>query len=151
MCIGRGEPIRLIGGWYDVFRYNSDFIWNCRYMGISFVLYGKIFVFYEGEITMGMSPFHKSCFTDSSAKAPNPNPSRWTLIDIQQFPNGYVLKVKYDDCDNFEGIKVMVYKGQYKPVRILDPHFDNTETSPIARFRPDTQGWIQAIMLAKIL
>lgn len=99
---------------------------------------------------MGISPF-KNCFTNYSVKAPNPSPSHWTLLDKVEFINSYVLKVKYNNCTNFEGIKIMVYKGQYVPVKVLDPHFNNTENSPIARFKPDMKGWTLAMKLAESL
>lgn len=57
------------------------------------------------------------------APAPNPQPSRWFLLEKAEFKNGHVLRVKYLDCTNFEGVKVMVYKGKYTHRKELDPHF----------------------------
>ena len=57
-----------------------------------------------------MGLFKRSCWTNSNAVAPNPDPSKWELLDKAEFDNGYVLKVKYQDCTNFEGQKVMVYR-----------------------------------------
>lgn len=54
-----------------------------------------------------------------------------------QFANAHVLLVRYLDCTNYEGEKLMVFRGQYKPRKRLDPHFTQGPTSPIARFRPD--------------
>jgi len=95
---------------------------------------------------MGCSPF-KSCSTNYTAPAPNPSPSRWTMITKVQLDNAYVLKVRYHDCNNFEGVKIMVYKGQYKPRAVLDPHFEDTTCSPIARFKPTDEGWRLAVDL----
>lgn len=102
---------------------------------------------------MGMpGPFSRSCFTNYQAPSPNPSPDRWTLIDKAEFENGYVLKVRYHDCINFEGVKVMVYRGKYSAnIQKLDPHFADNMTSPIARFKPDSIGWRMAIKLAKSL
>lgn len=86
-----------------------------------------------------------------NAPAPNPNPSRWQILDIQQFHHGYVLTVKYLDCTNFEGVKVMVYRGKYEPRESLDPHFSEDDDSPIARFRPDAEGKAMAFNLAMSL
>jgi hypothetical protein len=61
------------------------------------------------------------------------------------------MKVKYDDCTNFEGVKIMVFKGQYKNRIWLDPHFAENEKAPIARFKPTSEGWDMAIKLAKAL
>ena len=101
---------------------------------------------------MGMpGPCSRSCFTNYQAPAPNPSPDRWTLVDKAEFENGYVLKVRYTDCTNFEGLKVMVYRGEYKPTPKLDPHFANNGTAPIARFKPDNDGWLMATSLARSL
>jgi len=101
---------------------------------------------------MGCSPF-KSCYTNPSdpvAVAPNPSPTRWVLLRDVTFPHATVLKVKYLDCTNFEGIKVMVYEGRFRPSYELDPHFfEYDANSPIARFRPDKKGWSLALGLAK--
>ena len=99
---------------------------------------------------MGCNYFARTCSTNSFAPAPNPDPSRWELIEKRAFKNAFVLKVRYFDATNFEGIKVMVYLGEYfvKPSR-LDPHFADDDNSPIARFKPDAMGWRMAIDLAK--
>ena len=99
---------------------------------------------------MGLSPF-KRCSTNYMASAPNPSPNKWALINIAEFMNGYVLKVKYDDRTNFEGIKIMVYRGKFVPSLQLDLHFADNNTAPIARFKPNNEGWNMAIILAKSL
>lgn len=108
---------------------------------------------------MGLSFFSRNCHTNRErdtqgvpvAPAPNPSPSRWTYLDHKQFDHAYVLKVRYHDCTNFEGVKVMVYRGQFRKVSYLDPHFTNSPESPIARFRPDKPGWWMALELARAL
>ena len=101
---------------------------------------------------MGMSLF-KSCGTGYTvgAPAPNPDPKRWNLLDHWPFKNGYVLRVHYFDATNFEGIKVMVYRGGYSGRKSLDPHFQPGPASPIARFRPDEEGIEMAKKLAASL
>lgn len=95
-------------------------------------------------------PFRKSCFTNTNAIAPNPSPSNFLILDHIQFDNAYVLKVKYIGCTNFEGIKVMVFTGKYSSEPLyLDPHFANDNKSPIARFKPDPEGWNNALKFAK--
>jgi hypothetical protein len=87
-----------------------------------------------------------------NAPAPNPDPTHWTLLEVDQYAHGYVLTVKYHDCTNFEGVKVMVYKGLYlNKIKSLDPHFTDDPISPIARFRPDAEGIAMARNLAKSL
>lgn len=103
---------------------------------------------------MGMSTLGR-CKTnfawDNPAPAPNPDPARWTLLDCVVYPGAYVLKVRYHDCTNFEGVKVMVYRGTYSPRRSLDPHFYEGDDAPIARFRPDKEGWNNACKLASTI
>ena len=101
---------------------------------------------------MGLSLFGR-CTTGytPSAPAPNPDPKRWQLLDVKRFDNAHVLTVRYLDCTNFEGIKVMVFRGKYAPRTTLDPHFSDKPDSPIARFRPDTEGLAMAVALARSL
>lgn len=94
------------------------------------------------------------CSSPSTAPvtpAPNPNPDRWHLLEKQEYPNGYVLKVQYLDCTNFEGVKVMAFEGKFQIRSHMDPHFYDGPDAPIARFRPDEDGWERACKLAKSL
>jgi hypothetical protein len=46
----------------------------------------------------------------------------------------------------------MVYRGKYSRQTLeRDPHFREGEDSPVARFRPDEEGWRMAIGLAATL
>ena len=99
---------------------------------------------------MGLpGPFRKSCYTNAAAK--NPDPSRWALIALQRFNGGYAMRAKYAGCTNFEGEKVMVFRGDYQHRAYLDPHFSQTGQSPVARFPPTEDGWAMAIELASRL
>ena len=101
---------------------------------------------------MGATPNWAHCYTNPTiTTAPNPNSSRWSLIQRWDFENAYVLKVRYHDCVNFEGIKIMVYRGEYKWSSELDPHFADSESSPLARFQPSDEGLEQALLMAKNL
>ena len=95
---------------------------------------------------MGLSPF-KNCYTNSGCyTAPNPSPSRYSILDKKHYNNATLLKVKYTDCTNYEGIKILVFKGIFEP-RVgqdLDPHFSHIGISPIARFKPDEEGMLNA-------
>ena len=87
--------------------------------------------------------------TNNEEVAPDPSPERWTLIMCLEFDNAHVLVVKYDDCTNFEGLKIMVYRGNYIYRLYLDPHFADDEASPIARFKPTLEGLADAVSYAK--
>lgn len=43
----------------------------------------------------------------------------------------------------------MVYKGKYIKRKEMDPHFYESNLSPIARFKPIKEGWEMACNLAK--
>jgi hypothetical protein len=94
---------------------------------------------------MGL-PIFKNCatnYTTCPAPAPNPDPKRWELRQVFVYPHAYVLVVRYLDCTNFEGLKVMVYQGSVAPdiqCVALDPHFTEEATSLIARFQPTEAG-----------
>lgn len=89
-------------------------------------------------------------------KLPNPNPANYSIIR-SDFVNGYlIIELKYHDCINYEGKKIMVYECTLNDLlnqKLIDPHFcDNKDYfSPIARFEPTERGWNNALALAAIL
>ncbi len=93
------------------------------------------------------------CAAVAEAPAPNPSPSRWTLLAVYSYSHAHVLVVRYHDATNFEGVKVMVYRGAFigrlnLECGLLDPHFSEEDESPIARFRPTEEGIALARELA---
>ena len=109
---------------------------------------------------MGMRVFSScSCSCSSTippVRMPNPDPNNFS-IHAHFSMGGYVaLMVKYPDCTNFEGNKIIVYKDVDLETllrsRKLDPHFcDEGHSSPIARFIPTETGWENAIEFIKSL
>lgn len=95
--------------------------------------------------------FGKKCSTNSGFPRGNPDPSRWRILDFFQCDNGYAIKVRYLDCTNFEGVKILVCPGRLQIGQDLDPHFCDSELSPVARFKPDNIGWDRAKHLARTL
>lgn len=99
-------------------------------------------------------PFGKNCATAPEgvvAPAPNPDPSRWTLIREYQAHAAYVVELVYHDCTNFEGRKIMVFRGKFVLTwsdGAVDPHFHDSDLSPLARFIPTEQGWNWACAFA---
>lgn len=85
-------------------------------------------------------------------KFPNPNPSNFVIEKSSQIMNFLILQVRYPDCTNYEGRKILVYKGVTEETLLernkgtIDPHFSNNPKffSPIARFVPDNDGWTMA-------
>lgn len=89
----------------------------------------------------------------------NPNPRNWKLIRKHELDKYLILELEYPNCTNFEGRKILVFKGvSYvklieKNVKMIDPHFsDNKEFfSPVARFEPTEFGWNAAMLLCQTL
>lgn len=102
---------------------------------------------------MGCSFMGKSCYTNSSpvAVAPNPDPARYEVLERYVISNGpcsvTLLMVRYLDCTNYEGKKIMLFDGEVLPAGPLDPHFQ-ASGGPIARFRPDNKGMEMAALFA---
>ena len=87
---------------------------------------------------------------------PNPDPANFRIEKHQEL-NGYlILLVKYPDCTNYEGNKILVYRdltyAEVKKFKTLDPHFSNSKTfaSPCARFEPTLVGWGLARRMCKV-
>lgn len=67
-----------------------------------------------------------------------------------------VIKLKYPDCTNYEGIKILVFKASLSNIinqKKIDPHFSDNKTyiSPIARFEPTHAGLLMALALCELL
>ena len=79
---------------------------------------------------------------------PNPNPSNYVIEDTLESGSYVIVKIKYTDCTNYEGLKILVYEGiseaNIRKLGRLDPHFCEDKISPIARFEPTPQGWMNA-------
>ena len=74
---------------------------------------------------MGLSPFHRSSFSteDRSEREPgNPNPHRFEILSCEQYKNRFLTVIKYPDCTNFEGKKVIVTNVDPRTRSSLDPH-----------------------------
>lgn len=91
--------------------------------------------------------------------SPNPNPGMFSIKRIDSFRNNtdvfLVAEINYVGCTNYEGNKICVFKGisreELEEMKYLDPHFSETPFSPIARFKPDKDGWDYARNFVKQL
>lgn len=88
----------------------------------------------------------------------NPNPQNFTITEIYEKGKACAITVKYPNCTNYEGYKIIVYPFSYSDVKQhavlngLDPHFSDTlVVSPFARFEPTNHGWAAAKDLVDIL
>lgn len=86
-----------------------------------------------------------------AAIAPNPDPARWHLLEDYRCKASYAIKVRYLDATNFEGVKILVYRGSFSILETRDPHFSESDETLVARFRPTTDGWEMAKKLARQL
>jgi len=70
---------------------------------------------------------------------------RYTIKNILAFDKITMLIIKYHNCTNYEGTKVLVYDVDYENLlrqKEFDPHFSESRKlySPIARFEPNEEG-----------
>jgi len=78
------------------------------------------------------------------------------IIQCWEIGKFTVIKLKYPDCTNYEGIKILVFKASLSNIinqKKIDPHFSDNKTyiSPIARFEPTHAGLLMALALCELL
>ena len=104
---------------------------------------------------MGLFMMSSSSY-DSSPKikvvhAGNPDPENYTILRSCKYKKYLLVEVRYPDCTNYEGHKILLYKKTtLKDLLIqgsIDPHFaaNKEKHSPIARFEPTDEGWEMGI------
>jgi hypothetical protein len=88
----------------------------------------------------------------------NPDPNNYQLVQAEEKNGFLVVKIRYPDCTNYEGNKILVFKDvtliQLVNQKLIDPHFfqnNKKYTSPIARFVPTDEGWEMALALIEVL
>lgn len=84
---------------------------------------------------------------------PNPNPRHFEVLKVEQIGPHLIAEVRYPDCTNYEGTKILVFKNmteiELRSLDSLDPHFcKGDHPSPFARFEPTEEGWNAAQTLA---
>lgn len=107
---------------------------------------------------MGLNFLVSSSSLDNSnlENLPNPKPNNYIILKQSQIKNYLIIEIKYLDCTNYEGRKILVFRSNLKTILnknkgLIDPHFsDNKKViSPIARFKPTNTGWNDAINFVK--
>lgn len=81
------------------------------------------------------------------------NPRSYEIIKETVIGQCVIAKIKFDNCVNFEGMKILVYDSkekfdQLKRENFIDPHFSQVLYSPVARFEPTVRGEKLAIIVA---
>jgi hypothetical protein len=91
--------------------------------------------------------------TDSYKKDPrNPNPLLFELKQAHKIGDFVIAAINYIGCTNYEGNKILVFKGlsedEFMNLKEIDPHF--TEGSKlVARFEPTKSGMEMALYFAR--
>jgi hypothetical protein len=89
------------------------------------------------------------------ATLPNPDPSNYKIVKLEQHGSYLLMLINYPDCTNYEGNKILLYKdvtlAKLMFQKVLDPHFCGNKKyhSPIARFEPTQFGWDCGVRLMK--
>jgi hypothetical protein len=108
------------------------------------------------RVIMGISPFKGSVSTydeplSLQPQPPMPDPKNYKILKYLQYYKNLLVAVKYPDCTNYEGIKILLYKDTtidiLRAQGSIDPHFSENSIfeSPIARFAPTKAGWDMAM------
>lgn len=104
---------------------------------------------------MGLGPRSYKDQPVASIPPGNPIPTRFDVSKVAVINRWTIALVRYPDARNFEGNKILMFKGDVRELldtaSALDPHFGekNQPLNPIARFRPDDEGWNLAVKLAE--
>jgi hypothetical protein len=75
----------------------------------------------------------------------NPNPKNFQILKVEQFGSFLLAEIRYPDCINVEGRKILLFFGM-SPAMLerateIDPHFQSRGGCLIARFHPAKGGW----------
>jgi hypothetical protein len=72
-------------------------------------------------------------------------------LSTEQVGSAVVAEVRYPDCTNYDGRKILVYADtdavELRSRTTLDPHFA-PHGGPLARFEPTRRGWCMALAVA---
>jgi hypothetical protein len=80
-----------------------------------------------------------------------PNSANYKIERAEVYNNNTVVQVRYPDCPDFNGKKILVFRGYQMVVLMntnrLDPQFSLT-SNLIAQFLPTDDGWAMAVSFA---
>lgn len=79
----------------------------------------------------------------------NPNPALFKIIRSVCIGDYHITEIKYPNCTNYEGRKILVTTDSLLDTDVIDPHFTyNSPYGLVARFVPTYEGWDMACKLA---
>lgn len=97
---------------------------------------------------MGAGPFRLSSGDSWKTNSVNPNPLNFVIEEIEQVEMYVIAMIIYPNCTNFEGRKLVVFRGatvqEIKQMTTIDPHFYE-DSKIIARFAPTHDGYKMAL------
>lgn len=73
-----------------------------------------------------------------------PDPYKFTIVEREVVAGNTIIVARYEGCKTFDGLKMMLIRGEPTITETLDPHFLDEEYPVVARFQPNQQGWILA-------
>jgi hypothetical protein len=86
----------------------------------------------------------------------NPDPSNFKILKRKNKGDFSLLEVKYPNCTNFKGTKILLLKrnGQViEKLKQLDPHFleEQGNVEILGRFRPTKEGWNMGLQMLEFI
>ena len=103
----------------------------------------------SSSLDKGINPTRNTVIVNNTIvnRLPNPDPKNYQIIKHSQYNNHVLLWIKYPDCNNYEGNKILLFKDcslhKLQKQKVIDPHFSENKKyhSPFARFEPTEKGW----------
>jgi hypothetical protein len=97
-----------------------------------------------------MKLFSTDSYTSNVTNLPNPKPNNYKVLRYREMGGYLLIEIKYLDCTNYEGRKIMIYRCRYEELMsqvLIDPHFSENKKyrSPIVRLEPTEAGWDNGI------
>lgn len=93
------------------------------------------------------------CVPSPPQQSTNPDPEKFKIVKIAGVSHFTLAKVKYENCTNYEGEKIILFALNIRFVKAMsriDPHFSE-DSSITARFVPTQGGWDLGIETMHIL
>lgn len=101
----------------------------------------------DGDIPV---PLKMSLSMEKESLSSNPDPKVFQVRGHEVIGNYLIVVVRYPNCTNFGGKKILVYENLHDIYMLLDqgeldPHFGEGDNFyPVARFQPTTIGLLMA-------
>lgn len=106
----------------------------------------------DKEMSRRSSSLWRACSGGSFLLPTDPDPEKFEILDFIQGKKYLYVEVKYPNCTNYEGLKILVIDStieEVKKLKVLDPHF-LVDNKIVARFRPSLEGKALALKICEI-